>query len=85
MRLTTALKGDRLPQQIHTFTSFRPFDVGPFTVTLSLTDHSAFDAHMILVQVAVRKILYSGEFRRTGRKSVLVDQRSSSSDKLTNM
>ncbi len=29
---------------------------------------------MVLVQVAGRKILYSGDFRRTGRKSVLVDR-----------
>ena len=57
MRLTTALMGDRLPQQIHTFTSFQSFDIGPFKVTPFLTDHSAFDAHMILVQVAGRKIL----------------------------
>jgi hypothetical protein len=40
---------------------------------LSSVLHHTFDAHMILVQVAERKILYSGNFRRTGRKSVFVN------------
>lgn len=74
MRLTAALTGGSLPQVAHTFSSFVPFDVGPFKVTPLLTDHSAFDAHMILVEVGGRKILYSGDFRRTGRKSKLVDR-----------
>lgn len=74
MCLTTALTGGSLPQVVHTFNSFEPFKVGPFMVTPLLTDHSAFDAHMILVEVGGRRILYSGDFRRTGRKSKLVDR-----------
>jgi ribonuclease J len=52
----------------------KPFTVGPFTITPILTDHSAFDAHMLLVEGAGKRILYTGDFRRHGRKSVLVDR-----------
>ncbi len=51
-----------------------PFAIGPFTVTTYLTDHSAFDAYMLLVEGAGKRILYTGDFRRHGRKSVLVDR-----------
>jgi ribonuclease J len=51
-----------------------PFTIGPFTVTTYLTDHSAFDAYMLLVEGAGKRILYTGDFRRHGRKSVLVDK-----------
>src|SRR5665213_2469264 len=51
-----------------------PFTIGPFTVTPILTDHSAFDAYMLLVEGAGKKILYTGDFRRHGRKSTLVDR-----------
>jgi ribonuclease J len=36
-----------------------------------LIDHSAFDAHMLLVDVHGKRILYSGDFRVHGRKSAL--------------
>jgi ribonuclease J len=51
-----------------------PFAVGPFTVTPILTDHSAFDAYMLLVEGAGKRVLYTGDFRRHGRKSVLIDR-----------
>ncbi|PWR25342.1 MBL fold metallo-hydrolase [Zavarzinia aquatilis] len=51
-----------------------PLALGPFTVTPILTDHSAFDAHMLLIDCDGRRILYTGDFRRHGRKSVLVDR-----------
>lgn len=74
MRLTTRLAGADLAQTIHTFTSFEAFEVGPFTITPLLTDHSAFDAHMLLIEGSGHRVLYSGDFRRTGRKSSLVDR-----------
>jgi ribonuclease J len=52
----------------------KPFAVGPFTITPILTDHSAFDAYMLLVEGSGKRILYTGDFRRHGRKSVLVDR-----------
>ena len=51
-----------------------PFAIGPFTVTPILTDHSAFDAYMLLVEGAGKRLLYTGDFRRHGRKSALVDR-----------
>ncbi len=51
-----------------------PFAVGPFTVKPILTDHSAFDAYMLLIEGAGKRLLYTGDFRRHGRKSVLVDR-----------
>jgi ribonuclease J len=50
------------------------FDIGPFRVTPLLTDHSAYDAYMLLIEAEGRRILYTGDFRRHGRKSVLVDR-----------
>jgi ribonuclease J len=52
----------------------KPFATGPYIVTPILTDHSAFDAYMLLVEGAGKRILYTGDFRRHGRKSVLVDR-----------
>lgn len=49
------------------------FAVGPFIVTPFLTDHSAFDAYMLLIEGAGKRILYTGDYRRHGRKSALVD------------
>lgn len=72
MRLTGAISGDALRQPVTNWTSGIAFGVGPFTVTPILTDHSAFDAHMLLVEVAGRRVLYSGDFRTHGRKGVLV-------------
>jgi ribonuclease J len=51
-----------------------PFAIGPFTITPMLIDHSAFDAYMLVVEGAGQKILYTGDFRGHGRKSVLVDR-----------
>jgi ribonuclease J len=52
----------------------KPLSIGPFTITPILTDHSAFDAYMLLVEGAGKRILYTGDFRRHGRKSVLIDR-----------
>lgn len=51
-----------------------PFPIGPFTITPILTDHSGFDAYMLLIEAEGRRVLYTGDFRRHGRKSVLVDR-----------
>ena len=74
MRLTASLTGGSIRQPVHRFDSFVPFSIGPFRITPLLTDHSAFDAHMLLIEAGGRRVLYSGDFRRTGRKAVLVDR-----------
>jgi ribonuclease J len=73
MRLTSSITGKTIPQSVSSYRSFVPFTIGPFQITPFLTDHSAFDAHMLLVEVGGKRILYSGDFRRTGRKAKLVD------------
>jgi ribonuclease J len=74
MRVTAGLSRAVLAQQFNNYRPGSPFSAGPFSITPYLTDHSAFDAHMLLVDCAGTRILYSGDFRRTGRKAVLVDR-----------
>ena len=74
MALTAGLTGRTLPQTFNSWRTGTRFEIGPFSVTPMLTDHSAFDAHMLLLQAHGRTILYSGDFRRHGRKAALVDR-----------
>lgn len=72
VKLTAGIFGTTPVQPFHPWTSGAAFQIGPFTVTPLLTDHSAFDAHMLLIEVAGRKLLYTGDFRLHGRKGKLV-------------
>ncbi len=71
-KFTAVMLGDDIRQPFVTWTSGQQFRVGPFSVTPFLTDHSAFDAYMLLIEVERRRILYSGDFRAHGRKATLV-------------
>ncbi len=73
IRLTAALGGMSYRQSFNTWRSDEAFALGPFTIRPRLTDHSAFDAYMLDIEVAGRRIFYSGDFRRHGRKGRLVD------------
>lgn len=73
MKLLAGLQGRRIPQELHHWTSGREFRVGPFAVTPLLVDHSAFDAHMLLVCACGKSILYTGDFRGHGRKASLLE------------
>lgn len=48
--------------------SRKPFQVGSFTITPYLMDHSAFDSYAFLIESDGKQILYSGDFREHGRK-----------------
>lgn len=48
--------------------------IGPFSIQPILIDHSAFDAYMLLIEACDRRVLYTGDFRRHGRKSALVNR-----------
>lgn len=72
IRLTSGIFEKVPPQQFRNWESNVPFDLGPFRITPFLTDHSAFDAYMLLIEVDGCRLLYSGDFRIHGRKSVLV-------------
>lgn len=66
--------GARLPQTISTYRDRRSFAVGPFQITPFLMDHSAFDAHALLVEADGRRIFYTGDFRGHGRKADLFER-----------
>lgn len=51
-----------------------PVELGPFTVTPFLADHSAFDAYSLLVEVGGRRLFYTGDIRAHGRKARLFDR-----------
>lgn len=67
-------RGAILPQMITTYRSHEPFEVGPFRITPYLTDHSAYDAHGLLVEAAGKRLYYSGDFRGHGRKAKVFEQ-----------
>jgi len=73
MGLLAGVQGWSIPQTLRHWTSGQEFCVGPFSVTPLLVDHSAFDAHMLLVRACGRSILYTGDFRGHGRKARLLE------------
>lgn len=74
IRLTGSIIGKQVDRRLSHWRSEVPLHVGPFCVTPYLTDHSAFDAYMLLIEVAGKRIFYSGDFRIHGRKSKLVER-----------
>jgi ribonuclease J len=52
----------------------RPFEVGPFTITPYLNDHSAFDAYSLLVEAGGKRLFYTGDIRGHGRKAHLFEE-----------
>ncbi|MGA7740671.1 MAG: MBL fold metallo-hydrolase [Polyangia bacterium] len=72
MHLTASIFGTAPVRDYHHWEGGKPIEIGPFRVTPYLTDHSAFDAYMLLIEAAGRRIFYSGDFRAHGRKAVLV-------------
>lgn len=82
MRLSSELFGGDIVRPIDTWHSrSKPLKIGGFTVTPYLTDHSAPDAYMLLIEADERRILYSGDFRAHGRKARLVEAMISSPPK----
>jgi ribonuclease J len=74
IQLTSGIFGNPIDQDFRLWKSRSPVEVGPFRITPHLTDHSAFDAYMLVIEVEGKRILYSGDFRTHGRKSALVDR-----------
>lgn len=61
---------------IHKFKNWQSglsFNIGDIKITPFLTDHSAFDAYMLLLEANGKTILYTGDFRTHGRKAKLVE------------
>jgi Metallo-beta-lactamase superfamily len=63
IRMTASLSGAVVEQRFQPYRPHEPFAIGPFMITPYLTDHSAFDAHMLLVDVAGKRVL-CGAFAR---------------------
>ena len=52
----------------------KTFQLGPFTITPYLVDHSAFDAYVLLIEANGRRLFYSGDIRAHGRKAALFER-----------
>lgn len=63
-----------LPQNPVEFTSGTTLTFGPFRITPYLVDHSAYDAHALLVEAGAKRLFYSGDLRAHGRKAALVER-----------
>jgi ribonuclease J len=75
MNSTKIFTGNKiLDNNFQIFEKYIPFDIGDFTITPYLVDHSAVDAYAFLIEADNQKILYSGDFRSNGRKSILFDK-----------
>lgn len=73
IEITARAARQPLGREMQIWPARQAFEIGPFRITPILTDHSAFDAYMLLIEGDGRRIFYSGDFRRHGRKSKLVD------------
>ncbi|WP_066542502.1 MBL fold metallo-hydrolase [Sphingomonas sp. CCH18-B1] len=74
MRLTLGVFGESIERPISTWHSRQgALDIGGFRVTPFLTDHSALDAYMLLIERDEVRVLYTGDFRTHGRKAALVE------------
>lgn len=74
MALTAGIFGVVPDRDYRHWEGAKPIQIGPFQVTPYLTDHSAFDAYMLLIEGGGRRVLYSGDFRAHGRKASLVER-----------
>lgn len=66
--LSQQLRMPELAARCSTFTNGSPFSLGKFIINPLLIDHSAFGASSLLIEVAGKRILYSGDIRAHGRK-----------------
>lgn len=58
----------------NTFQYWKPFSIGPFTITPYLVDHSAFGASAFLIEAEGARVFHTGDFRAHGNKSVTYDK-----------
>jgi ribonuclease J len=52
----------------------KTIQVGPFSITPYLVDHSAYDAYAMLIEANGRRLFYSGDLRAHGRKAALFER-----------
>ena len=68
MEIQTEYTRVKMPKEVKTFRSHKPFRIGAIKITPYLCDHSAFDSYMLLIEGGGKKILYTGDYRSSGRK-----------------
>jgi len=74
MAITGQISPDKVkPSELQFFKAWRQFQIGAFSITPYLMDHSAFDAYGFLVSAGGKSLFYSGDFRGHGRKAKLLD------------
>ena len=66
--------GGLRPQNVRYLADRTPLELGPFTITPFLVDHSAYDAYAVLVEADGERLFYSGDLRAHGRKSSLFEK-----------
>ena len=62
------------PQGGWDFESEKAIQIGPFTITPYLVDHSAYDSYALLIEADRKRVFYSGDFRAHGRKGFLFEK-----------
>jgi ribonuclease J len=65
---------DSFDLETRNFKMYQPFQVGNFNIKPYLMDHSAFDAAAFEINAEGKTVIYSGDFRGHGRKSVCLDR-----------
>ena len=65
---------DPFDSEVRSFRMYRHFTVGDVKLKPYLMDHSAFDAAAFAIDAQGRTVIYSGDFRGHGRKSVCLDR-----------
>lgn len=65
---------DSFDLEVREFTMYQPFEIGAIKIKPYLMDHSAFDAAAFEINAEGKTVIYSGDFRGHGRKSVCLDR-----------
>jgi len=76
---------DQYPINSKIFKMYESFVVGEFTIKPYLMDHSAFDAAAFEIKANDKTVIYSGDFRGHGRKSICLDSFISQATKQSNV
>ena len=65
---------DSFGSEVRRFRMYRSFRIGDIELKPYLMDHSAFDAAAFEINTEGKTVIYSGDFRGHGRKSVCLDR-----------
>jgi len=68
------LGGADLPGDCRVFEMYRSFSIADMVVMPYLMDHSAFDAAAFEIATGGKRVIYTGDFRRHGRKAACFER-----------